>query len=103
MVALGTQMIVLSSLGVAFQKLMSNPATWGAAIPVGIAMVAAGAAISKIAAKGMQGGSNGSYSASSNYSGGSNMGSGGDLVLTTRLDGRDLVMSGQNTSYVKRR
>lgn len=103
MVALGTQMIVLSSLGAAFQTLMSNPATWGAAIPVGIAMVAAGAAISKIAAKGMQGSSGSVSGGSSSYSGGSSSSQGNDLVLTTRLDGRDLVMSGENTSYVRRR
>ena len=102
MVALGTQMIVLSSLGAAFQTLMSNPATWGAAIPVGIAMVAAGAAISKIAAKGMQGSSGSVSGGQSSYSGGSSS-QGQDLVLTTRLDGRDLLLSGQSTSYVKRR
>lgn len=102
MVALGTQMIVLSSLGVAFQKLMSNPATWGAAVPVGIAMVVAGAAISKIAAKGMQN-TSGSYGSSSSSSGSFYSGGSDNLVLTTRLDGRDLVMSGENTSYVRRR
>lgn len=70
-----------------------------AAIPVGIAMVAAGAAISKIAAKGMQsptsgGGGGGSYGGSS---------SGGNFTLETRLDGNDLVLSGQRTQLVRGR
>jgi len=100
MVALGSAMITFSTIFVAFKESISSLQP-EIAIPLGIAMVAAGAAISKIAAKGMQG-SSGSYSASSNPS--SNSGSsGGNLTLTTRLDGRDLVMSGQNTSYVKRR
>ena len=100
MVALGSAMITFSTIFVAFKESITamQPEI---AIPLGIAMVAAGAAISKIAAKGMQG-SSGSYPGNSNPS--SNSGSsGGNLTLTTRLDGRDLVMSGQNTSYVKRR
>lgn len=98
MVQLGSQMVVFSGLAQAFQQLMSNPATWAAAIPVGIAMVTAGAAISKIAAKGMQsptsGGGGGSYGGSS---------SGGNFTLETRLDGNDLVLSGQRTRYTRGR
>jgi hypothetical protein len=71
------------------------------AIPLGIAMVAAGAAISKIAAKGMQG-STGNYSTSTNSTNNSSS-SGGNLTLTTRVDGRDLVISGNNTGRVVRR
>jgi len=61
-------------------------------------MVTAGAAISKIAAKGMQsptsGGGGGSYGGSS---------SGGNFTLETRLDGNDLVLSGQRTRYTRGR
>ena len=101
MIALGTAMITFSSLSETFKTMMTNPATWGAAIPVGIAMVVAGAAISKIAAKGMQG-SSGNYSTSTSNTGNSSS-SGGNLTLTTRVDGRDLVISGNNTGRVVRR
>lgn len=100
MVALGSEMIVFATLSEVFRDLMTNPLTWGAAIPVGIAMVAAGAAISKIASKGMQPATAGSGS----YSGGSSYGSsGGDLTLHSRVDGRDLVLASDRTTYVKRR
>lgn len=69
------------------------------AIAAGAAMVAAGAFISATAKKGLKGGS----SESTSYQGGSSSSQGNDLVLTTRLDGRDLLLSGQSTSYVKRR
>lgn len=69
------------------------------AIAAGAAMVAAGAFISATAKKGLKGGG----SESTSYSGGSSSSQGNDLVLTTRLDGRDLLLSGQSTSYVKRR
>jgi tape measure domain-containing protein len=69
------------------------------AIAAGAAMVAAGAFISATAKKGLKGGS----SESPSYQGGSSSSQGNDLVLTTRLDGRDLLLSGQSTSYVKRR
>ena len=69
-------------------------------IAAGAVLVAAGAGISAAAKKGLKGADN-SQSMSS-YSGGSSS-QGQDLILTTRLDGRDLVLSGQNTTYVKRR
>jgi tape measure domain-containing protein len=100
MIALGTAMITFSSIFVAFKKSITamQPEI---AIPLGIAMVAAGAAISKIAAKGMQG-STGNYSTSTNSTNNSSS-SGGNLTLTTRVDGRDLVISGNNTGRVVRR
>lgn len=100
MIALGTAMITFSSIFVAFKQSIKamQPEI---AIPLGIAMVAAGAAISKIAAKGMQG-SSGNYSTSTSNTGNSSS-SGGNLTLTTRVDGRDLVISGNNTGRVVRR
>lgn len=98
MVALGTAMITFSSIFVAFKKAIQTMQP-EIAIPLGIAMVAAGAAISKIAANGMSSSSAGAASYGS--SGGTS--SGGNIVLTTRLDGRDLVMSGTETSRVRRR
>jgi hypothetical protein len=63
-------------------------------------MVAAGAAISNIQKKGIEKGSASSYGGSS-YGGTSSGGE--DLTLTTRLDGNDLVLSGQRTSLTRRR
>lgn len=67
------------------------------AIAAGVALVAIGAAISATSRKGLEGGgggSGGSYKPSSQS---------GELTLTTRLDGRDLVLSGQRTTATTRR
>lgn len=72
-----------------------------AAIAAGAAMVAAGAAISATRKKGIKGAA-GDYSSDSGGYGGRTS-SGEDLTLYTRLDGRDLVLSGQRTQAVSRR
>ena len=69
------------------------------ALAAGIGMVAAGAFISATAKKGLKG-----QGASEDYSGSSgSSSSGGNLVLESRLDGRDIVLSGNETTRVKRR
>ena len=68
-------------------------------IAAGAALVGIGAAISSASRKGLEGGSSGG---SGGYSTGSS-GVNGDMVLTTRLDGRDLVLSGQRTTAIGRR
>lgn len=97
MQALGAYMIQFGIFFKIFQEGIKNMNPY-VAIAAGIGMVAAGAAISKVAQKGMQpvGGTYGGTS-----SGGSTSGS--ELTLTTRVDGRDLVMSGDETTRVKRR
>lgn len=99
MMQLGSAMITFSSLFAAFKKAIQamQPEI---AIPLGIAMVAAGAALSKVASNAMNPSGGASAASGSTSSGGA---SGGSLILTTRLDGRDLVMSGQETSRVRRR
>lgn len=68
------------------------------AIAAGVALVGIGAAISATARKGLEGSGSGS---SSGYS--TRGARGEDLTLTTRLDGRDLVLSGQRTTSIGRR
>jgi hypothetical protein len=99
MVQLGGAMITFSTIFVAFKKAIQamQPEI---AIPLGIAMVAAGAAVSKIAANALNPSGGASAASGSASSSGA---SGGSLILTTRLDGRDLVMSGTETSRVRRR
>jgi len=97
MVQLGSEMVVFGGFLQAFKAALAslNPVV---AVAAGLGMIAAGAAISKIAAKGMQsptsGGGGGSYGGSS---------SGGNFTLETRLDGNDLVLSGQRTRYTRGR
>lgn len=97
MTQMGTAMI---AWGISLKLLQENFANPYVAIAAGIALVAAGAAINKIGQKGLKGANNNPSMNTPNNSSGSQ---GGDLVLTTRLDGRDLLLSGQSTSYVKRR
>jgi len=85
--------------GISLKLLQEDFANPYVAIAAGIGLVAAGAAINKIGQNGLKGANT---NTSGGYSG-SSSGQSGNLVLTTRLDGRDLVLSGQNTSYVKRR
>lgn len=108
---------MLQSLGSFMQKLGSAFITLGvttviaedsiisgnpyAAIAAGAAMVAAGAAISSIQKKGIQKQDSGGSYGGSSYAGGRSGGE--DLTLYTRLDGRDLVLSGQRTQAVGRR
>jgi hypothetical protein len=107
---------MLNSLGSFMQKLGTAFITLGvtteaakdsvfsgngyAAIAAGAAMVAAGAAISNIQKKGIEKGSVSTGSSSSGSYGGSGT---EDLTLYTRLDGRDLVLSGQRQSALSRR
>lgn len=69
------------------------------AIAAGAALVAAGGAVTALSKKGLDKGSSGG---SSGYSSGMS-GGGEDLTLTTRIDGRDLVLSGQRTTAIGRR
>jgi len=97
MVQLGSEMVVFGGFLQAFKAALAslNPVV---AVAAGLGMIAAGAAISKIAAKGMQsptsGGGGGSYGGSS---------SGGNFTLETRLEGNDLGLSGQRTRYTRGR
>lgn len=69
-----------------------------AAIAAGVALLAVGAAINAVAKKGLQSqsSSTGNYNAQTKSSG-------GDVVLVTRVDGRDLELVGGRTTYVRRR
>ena len=69
------------------------------AIAAGVALVGIGAAISASSKKGLDGASSGG---SGGYRGSSG-GYGEDMTLTTRIDGRDLVLSGQRTAAIGRR
>ena len=69
------------------------------AIAAGVALVGIGAAISASSKKGLDGASSGG--SSGGYGGGS--GGSQDMTLTTRIDGRDLVLSGQRTTAIGRR
>lgn len=68
-------------------------------IAAGAALVTAGAAITSASRKGLEGARSGG--SSGNVSSGSSGGQ--DLVLYSRLDGRDLVLSGQRTTAIGRR
>lgn len=106
--------VLLSSFGKVMQQMGAAMIAWGIslkllqenfanpyiAIAAGIGLVAAGAAINKIGQNGIKGANS---NPSGSYSGGVSSSQGNDLVLSTRLDGRDLILSGQTTSYVKRR
>jgi tape measure domain-containing protein len=98
MKTIGALMITMGLAQFAFNVSLSSLNPIGM-IAAGAVLVAAGAGISAAAKKGLKGAD--SSQSMSSYSGSSSQGQ--DLVLTTRLDGRDLVMSGQSTSYVKRR
>jgi tape measure domain-containing protein len=98
MKTIGALMITMGLAQFAFNVSLSSLNPIGM-IAAGAVLVAAGAGISAAAKKGLKGAD--SSQSMSSYSGSSSQGQ--DLVLSTRLDGRDLVMSGQNTSYVKRR
>ena len=107
--------ILLSSFGKVMQQMGAAMIAWGislklleenfanpyVAIAAGIGLVAAGAAINKIGQNGLKG-ANSNYSTSGGSTGSSSS-SGGNLTLTTRVDGRDLVISGNNTGRVVRR
>jgi hypothetical protein len=107
--------VLLSSFGKVMQQMGAAMIAWGislklleenfanpyVAIAAGIGLVAAGAAINKIGQNGLKGANN--NPSTGGYSGGSSSSNGGNLVLTTRVDGRDLVMSGNNTGRVVRR
>lgn len=67
------------------------------AIAAGVALVGIGAAISASAKKGLEGSNSGSGGYTPRSTGGE------DYTFTTRLDGRDLVLSGQRTSAIGRR
>ena len=95
---LGGAFITLGVLGESFQTAVKGM-QWYVAAGIGFAMVAAGAAISKVASKGMQP-QNSSYGAGMSSSTSS---SGQNMILTTRLEGRDLVLSGQRTQTVTKR
>lgn len=69
------------------------------AIAAGVALVGIGAAISASSKRGLDGGGS---SSSGGYSSGSR-GVSEDMTLTTRIDGRDLVLSGQRTTAIGRR
>lgn len=69
------------------------------AIAAGVALVGIGAAISASSKRGLEGGGS---SSSGGYSSGSR-GVSEDMTLTTRIDGRDLVLSGQRTTAIGRR
>lgn len=71
------------------------------AIAAGVAMAAAGAAISSAAKKGLKGASD-SSEYGGGYGGSSRSGS-GQLTLNTRVDGRDLQLSSERTTRVIRR
>jgi tape measure domain-containing protein len=98
MKTIGALMITMGLAQFAFNVSLSTLNPIGM-IAAGAVLVAAGAGISAAAKKGLKGAD--SSQSMSSYSGSSSQGQ--DLVLSTRLDGRDLLLSGQSTSYVKRR
>ncbi len=107
MVKLGAQMIVVGTIGTAFDAAIKSM-QWYAAIPLGIALVAAGSAISTIASSGGNGGamSGGGSSAPSigNYQPNFNNGmSSSGMTVTDRLYGRDLLLVIDTQGRVKRR
>ena len=69
------------------------------AIAAGVALVAVGAAISQTAKGGLEGARSGGSAGNVSTSSASNE----DMVLYSRLDGKDLVLSGQRTSAIGRR
>ena len=95
---IGVEMIIFGGFFKLFQESIKKMQP-EVAIIAGLGMVAAGAAISKIASKGMQPSSaSGGYSSS-----GGTSSDGGNLSLESRLDGRDIILSGNETTRVKRR
>jgi uncharacterized membrane protein YgcG len=100
MKTMGAAMIAWGVNLAVFEANISNPAV---AIAAGAALVIAGSAISKIASEGMKG-TGGSSGGGGSYGGGGNYSNPvGDMVLVSRLDGRDLVISYDRTTYLQRR
>jgi len=86
--------------GTAFEAVLKsmNPAV---AIAAGITMVAAGAAISKMAQRGLS--SSGGGSGGSSVSGGGGFSQGQAISLSAVLRGRDIYLIGQSQDYLLRR
>lgn len=100
MMKLGALMITTGiSLG-AFKEFLKDGNAVGIVV-AGAALVVAGSAVSAYAKKGLESGGNSSAAASTSYT--SSAPRNDDAILYSRLDGRDLILSGERTTYVRRR
>lgn len=106
MVQLGSQMVTIGVLGTAFQKAIAS-LQWYVAIPLGIALIGAGAALGSIAAQGPGGGgassSGGGSSMSPGFYGATLQREVAQPDLSTKIRGRDLyIVNGRNNTAARR-